>query len=56
MIISGSRAEWETWTGMKFPQSGSYVIPGALNPVEMNVENDDGIYIEPNVWLVHEIR
>ena len=56
MIISGSRAEWETWTGMKFPQSGSYVIPGALNPVEMNVETDDCIYIEPNVWLVHEIR
>jgi GNAT superfamily N-acetyltransferase len=55
-IIRGSPAEWERWTGMKFPQTGQYVIDGALNPMEMNVENDEGIYIEPNVWIVHEIR
>jgi hypothetical protein len=29
--------------------------PRPLNPMEMNVEKDDGIYIEPNVWMVHEI-
>jgi len=56
MKICGTRAEWESWTGLQFPQSGSYVIPGALNPMEMNIEKDEGIYIEPNVWLVHEIR
>lgn len=56
MTIRGSRAEWETWTGLKFPQSGRYHIPGALNPMEMNVEQDEGIYIEPNVWLVHPLR
>ena len=55
MTIRGTRAEWEEWTGMKFPQSGQYVIPGALNPMEMNIEKDEGIYIEPNVWMVHEI-
>ncbi len=55
MTIRGTRLEWETWTGMKFPQSGQYVIPGALNPMEMNLEKDEGIYIEPNVWLVHEV-
>lgn len=55
MRICGSRAEWESWTGMKFPQNGSYVIPGALNPMEMNVEQDEGVYVEPNVWLVHQI-
>ena len=55
MTICGTRAEWEQWTSMKFPQSGQYVVPGALNPVEINVERDEGIYIEPNVWLVHEI-
>ncbi len=56
MTIRGSRAAWETWTSMKFLQSGSYVIPGALNPMEMDVENDEGVYVEPNVWLVHEIH
>jgi GNAT superfamily N-acetyltransferase len=55
-IIRGSQAEWERWTGMKFPQSGQYVIDGALNPMKMNLEKDEGIYVEPNVWMVHEIR
>jgi len=51
--IRGTRAEWEQWTNIKFPQSGEYIIPGALNPIEMNIEKDVGIYIEPNVWMVH---
>jgi len=55
-IIRGTRAEWEQWTGMKFPQSGQYIIDGALNPIKMNAEKDEGVYIEPNVWMVHEIR
>jgi hypothetical protein len=56
MIIRGTRAEWEQWTSLKFPQSGQYYIPGALNPMEMDVEKDEGIYIEPNVWMVHQVR
>jgi GNAT superfamily N-acetyltransferase len=55
MTIRGTRAEWEEWTGMKFPQSGRYLVPGALNPMEMDVEGDEGVYIEPNVWMVHEL-
>ncbi len=55
MTIRGSCSEWELWTGLKFPQNGLYVIPGALNPMQMNVEKDEGLYIEPNVWMVHEI-
>lgn len=53
--IRGTVAEWEEWTGLKFPQSGEYVVPGALNPIEINMEQDEGIYIEPNVWIVHEV-
>lgn len=53
--IRGTVAEWEKWTGMRFPQSGKYVIPGALSPVEMDVEKGDGIYIEPNLWIVHDL-
>jgi len=55
MTIPGTRAEWEEWTGLIFPQSGTYYIPGALNPMDMDVEKDEGVYVEPNVWLVHEI-
>ena len=53
--IRGTRAEWMEWTGMKFPQSGKYYLPGALNPMEVNLEKDEGIYIEPNVWMVHGV-
>ena len=55
MIIRGTCLQWEEWTGMKFPQSGSYHIPGALNPIEIDIEKDEGVYIEPNVWMVHEL-
>lgn len=55
MTITGTRAEWEQWTGLKFPQSGKYHIPGALNPIEMDIEKDEGVYIEPNVWMVHSL-
>ena len=52
--IRGTRTEWESWTDMQFPQNGLYIIEGALNPIEINLEQDEGIYLEPNVWIVHE--
>jgi hypothetical protein len=55
MTIRGTRADWEEWTGLKFLQSGKYYIPGALNSMDMDVEKDEGVYVEPNVWMVHEI-
>ncbi len=56
MLITGTVAEWEEWTAMRFPQSGAYVVPGALNPVDINREADQGRYLEPNVWMRHRIR
>jgi len=55
MTIRGSIADWELWTGMNFPQSGKFHIPGALIPVEINIERNEGIYVEPNVWMQHSI-
>lgn len=53
MTIGGTRAQWERWTGLKFPQSDEYYIPGALSLMQMDVEKDEGVYVEPNVWMVH---
>ncbi|HEY7149288.1 MAG TPA: GNAT family N-acetyltransferase [Gaiellaceae bacterium] len=53
MRIPGTVSEWEEWAGMAFPESGTYVVPGALAPVEIDRERDEGLYIEPNVWMVH---
>jgi hypothetical protein len=53
MTITGSRAEWEEWTGLQFPEDGDYVVPGALVPVRF--ENGAGTYVEPNVWMKHAV-
>lgn len=55
MTIPGSVAEWEEWAQMRFPESGAYVVPGALNPVTIDVEGDRGLYVEPNVWVRHRL-
>ncbi len=55
MYIPGSISEWEQWTGMKFPDSGEYIIGGALIPIEIDYIKGIGEYIEPNVWMVHDI-
>jgi GNAT superfamily N-acetyltransferase len=51
--VTGSVAEWEEWADMAFPESGSYVVPGALVPIQIDRERDCGTYLEPNVWMVH---
>ena len=51
--IRGTVAEWEQWTEMAFPVTGEYVVPGALVPVTIDRERDEGRYIEPNVWMRH---
>ena len=53
MRIPGTVPQWEQWADMALPESGSYVVPGALAPVEIDRERDEGLYVEPNVWMVH---
>ena len=51
--ITGTVDEWETWTGMVFPESGDYVFPEGLATVHIDRSADRGAYWEPNVWMVH---
>ena len=55
MRITGNIAQWEDWTGMCFPESGEYIIPNALVPLIINKGIDQGVYVEPNVWVVHTV-
>jgi GNAT superfamily N-acetyltransferase len=55
MRIVGTVAEWEAWTGMVFPESGDYVVPGALDLVTMDIEQDRGEYLETNLWMEHPL-
>jgi len=55
MTIVGTIAHWSRWTGMTFARSGQYAIEGALTPVTISLEHDQGIYVEPNVWVHHPL-
>jgi hypothetical protein len=54
--ITGSIADWESWTGMRFPETGDYVFPAGLATVHIDRDQDTGRYWEPNVWLIHQSR
>lgn len=51
MIMRAPVADWEEWTGMRFPADGEYVFPEALAP--LTVRDGIGTHVEPNVWLEH---
>ncbi len=55
MVIRGKVEEWEEWTKMRFPESGMYVVPGALVPISIDCERNEGVYVEPNVWMRHSL-
>jgi GNAT superfamily N-acetyltransferase len=53
MTIRGSAADWAEWTGMAFPEDGTYVFQGCLAPVTF--VDGVGTHVEPNVWVHHLI-
>jgi hypothetical protein len=53
MIVTGTVADWEEWTGLAFPESGPYVVPQALDLVQIDREQDVGSYAETNLWIRH---
>jgi hypothetical protein len=54
MTMEAPVAEWEEWTGMRFPEDGEYVFPGAL--ATLVVRDGVGTHVEPNVWLLHRVQ
>ena len=53
--ITGTVADWEEWTGMRFPETAQYVFPGGLALLSVSYEADLGAYWEPNVWMRHSV-
>ncbi len=52
-VITGTVPQWEEWSGMSFPESGEYLVSGALQPVTIDRERDVGLYKDPDVWMRH---
>ena len=55
LVVTATIAEWQLWTGLVFRASGPFAVPGALVPVEIDVENDVGRYVEPHLWMHYRI-
>jgi hypothetical protein len=53
--ITGTVAEWEQWVELPLPESGTYVFPHGLAPLEVDREADRCEYWEPNVWVRHRL-
>ncbi|MEO8272969.1 MAG: GNAT family N-acetyltransferase [Chloroflexota bacterium] len=55
MTMRGTVAEWAEWTGQDFPGSGEHIVPFAAAPVTIDREADEGVYFDPNVWVIHTV-
>jgi len=56
MVITDTVARWEEWTGLRFPESGRYVVEGAFQPITIDLRRNIGRYEEANVWMKHPLR
>jgi hypothetical protein len=55
MTLRGTVGDWETWTGLTFPESGPYIVPFATQPIAIDRDRDEGVYHDQNVWVVHDL-
>jgi GNAT superfamily N-acetyltransferase len=55
MVVAGTLAEWRQWTGLRFDRSGPAIVPGALSPIHVCLEQDHAVYVEPNLWVRHPL-
>jgi GNAT superfamily N-acetyltransferase len=51
VLVTASLEKWRAWTGLPFLRHGPNVVPGALNPVAVDLKANVGIYSEPNIWV-----
>jgi hypothetical protein len=52
--MTGTVDEWEHWVGFRLPDTGDYVIPDGLSTLHIDREVNQGVYVEPNVWMQHQ--
>jgi GNAT superfamily N-acetyltransferase len=55
MTVAGTLREWRQWTGLALDRSGEALVPGALCPIHVSLEQDHAVYVEPNIWLHHRV-
>ena len=47
--------QWREWTGLPFDTDGEVLVPGALAPVLVSLRMNVAVYVEPNIWVLHDL-
>jgi hypothetical protein len=55
MLVDAPLADWQRWTGLRFPVPGLYHVPGGLAPILVDEKLERGVYREPNLWMRHPL-
>lgn len=55
MVMAGTLAQWREWTGLPFDTDGEVHVPQALVPVHASLAHNHAVYVEPNVWVRHDL-
>lgn len=55
MVTEAPLEQWTEWTGLRFPRSGAYHLPGGLAPLSADCAAGTGRYEEPNLWMRHPL-
>ncbi len=55
MLMGGSLDQWRGWTGLPFDRDGDVEVPEALVPVRCDLAHGYAVYVEPNVWIDHDL-
>ena len=53
--VTGSLDEWRSWSGVDLPANGPVHVPGGLVPLQCIADHGVAIYVEPNVWVRHDL-
>lgn len=51
MTMKGDVKFWESMLDQKLSKSGKYQLKGALELITVDIENNTGQYVEPNIWI-----
>lgn len=54
-VIADSLDSWRTWTGLPFDRDGPVEVTGALVPVWCDTRAGHAVYVEPNIWIRHDV-
>ncbi len=55
MVVEQPIEFWRPWTWGNLDQAGSVPFKGALVPLEVDIASGVGRYVEPNVWVRHDV-